>query len=180
MTIDVTWVILAVVVVAAIGVYLSWTAGRIDRLHYRIEGARAALDAQLYRRAAIALEIATSGLLDPATALLIADAARRARDAAPEDREVAESDFTKALLAVFDDPDDVRALRETPGAAELLDELAAVTRRVEMARRFHNDTVASARELRSRRRVRWFRLAGHAAVPETFEMVDTPPRGLGF
>lgn len=175
-----TWVVVAIAVLAAVGVYLSWTAGRIDRLHYRIAGARAALDAQLYRRTAIALEIATSGMLDPATALLIADAARRARDAAPEDREVAESDFTKALLAVFDEPADVRAFSEPPDARELLDELGAVTRRVEMARRFHNDTVASTRALRSRRRVRWFRLAGHAAIPETFEMVDTPPKGLTF
>lgn len=174
------WVILTVAVLAAIGVYLSWTAGRIDRLHYRIEGARAALDAQLYRRAGIALEIATSRMLDPATALLVADAARRARDAAPEDREVAESDFTKALLAVFNEPADVRAFSAGADARELLDELGAVTRRVEMARRFHNDTVAFTRALRSRRRVRWFKLAGYAAIPETFEMVDTSPKGLTF
>lgn len=174
------WVVLSIAVLAVIGVYLSWTAGRIDRLHYRIEGARAALDAQLYRRAGIALEVATAGMLDPATALLVADAARRARDAEPAGREVAESDFTKALLAVFDEPTDVHAIGETQDARELLDELGAVTRRVEMARRFHNDTVAFTRALRGRRRVRWFRLAGYAAIPETFEMVDSPPKGLTF
>lgn len=174
------WIVLTVALLAAVGVYLSWTAGRVDRLHYRIEGARAALDAQLYRRAAVALEIATASMLDPATSLLIADAARRARDAAPAEREVAESDFTKALDAVFDDAEHARELSEEPGARELLDELGAVCRRVEMARRFHNDTVAFTRALRSRRRVRWFRLAGYAAIPETFEMVDTPPKGLTF
>lgn len=174
------WVFAVFVLLAAIGVYLSWTAGRIDRLHYRVEGARAALDAALYRRSAIALEVATSGMLDPATSLLIADAARRARAAPPEEREVAESDFTKALAAVFGEFDDVREIASQPEARELLDELGAVSRRVEMARRFHNDTVASTRALRNRRRVRWFRLAGNAPVPATIEMDDAPPKGLAL
>ena len=39
-----------VIVIAAalfIGVYVSWRAGRIDRLHVRVDMAQAALDAQL-------------------------------------------------------------------------------------------------------------------------------------
>ena len=66
-----------VIVVAAallIGVYVSWRAGRIDRLHARVEMARAALDVTLLRRSSVALELATSGLLDPATSLLLAAA----------------------------------------------------------------------------------------------------------
>ena len=50
--------VLAVVVVIAW--YLSWTATRLDRLHGRIETARATLDAQLLRRALAALDLATS------------------------------------------------------------------------------------------------------------------------
>src|SRR5436190_21104542 len=67
---------LVIVIAAAlfIGVYVSWRAGRIDRLHARVDMARAALDATLLRRSSVALELATSGLLDPATSLLLATA----------------------------------------------------------------------------------------------------------
>ena len=64
------------------GVYLSWTAGRIDRLHARVEAARAVLDAQLLRRSGAALDVATGGLFDPASAVLGADAATPASTAA--------------------------------------------------------------------------------------------------
>ena len=72
---------IVIVVAAALlaGVYVSWRAGRIDRLHARVDMARAALDATLLRRASVALELATSGLLDPATSLLLATAAHGAR-----------------------------------------------------------------------------------------------------
>ena len=49
---------------------------------------------------------------------------------------------------------------------------------LELARRFHNDAVASALALRSRRPVRWLRLAGHAAEPRVVELDDTPPAPL--
>ena len=57
------------------GVYLWLTANRLDRLHARVEGSRSALDAQLVRRSSVALELATSQLLDPATSLLLTEAA---------------------------------------------------------------------------------------------------------
>ena len=66
---------------AGLGVYISWRAGRLDRLHARLETARAALDAALVRRSSVALELASSGLLDPATSLLVAGAAHDARTA---------------------------------------------------------------------------------------------------
>jgi hypothetical protein len=47
-----------------------------------------------------------------------------------------------------------------------------------MARRFHNDAVGAARRLREHRKVRWFRLAGHAPFPMAFEMDDEPPAAL--
>ena len=47
-----------------------------------------------------------------------------------------------------------------------------------MARRFHNDAVRAARALRRHRKVRWFRLAGHAPFPLAFEMDDEPPAAL--
>ena len=162
----------------AAGVLLTWTAGRLDRMHTRLEAARAALDAQLFHRSGAALEVAAGEGLDPATALVLLDAAHAARAAAPAEREAAESDLTKTLDAVFADPVQVAALRSTPDRAELLDELASACRKVEMARRFHNDTVASAIALRRRRIVRWLGLAGHAQAPAMVEMHDTPPPGL--
>ena len=173
-----TWVFIVVAVVAIIGVYLSWTAGRLDRLHARVDGSRASLEAQLFRRSGVAIEVATSGLLDPATAILVADAANRARSAPDDEREVAESDLSKALAAVFAEPEVVAELAAEPGANQLLSELGAACRRVEMARRFHNDTVASTRVLRSKRLVRWFRLAGYAKLPDMVELDDTQPAGL--
>ncbi|MEU6441935.1 hypothetical protein [Streptomyces sp. NPDC047046] len=161
-----------------IAVYLSWTAGRLDRLHARIDATRAGLDAQLLRRVSVAQELATSGLLDPAASLVLYEAAFAARQAEEEQREVAESELSQALRAVLGDAEDIAAVREAPGGEAALRELAEAVRRVPMARRFHNDAVRAARSLRRHRTVRWFRLAGHAPFPMAFEMDDEPPGPL--
>ncbi len=72
----------------------------------------------------------------------------------------------------------VDALRADPDLGPLVDELAEDCARVELARRFHNDAVVTARALRSRRRVRWLRLAGHAAELATVDLDDVPPTSL--
>ena len=172
--------LLAVVaaVVLVLGLWLSWTAQRLDRVHHRIEVARASLDTWLLRRSGAALELATSGTLDPARSLLLVDVAHQARAATGQDLESAESDLSEALRAVLADADEVEALRRDPEVGPLLEELAADCRKVELARRFHNDVVVSGRALRSRRRVRWLRLAGRAAPLETVDLDDVPPRAL--
>jgi hypothetical protein len=170
-----TTIVWATIVLVAFGLYLSWAAGRLDRLHARIDAARAALDAQLLRRASVAQELATSGVLDPAASILLYEAAHVARQAEDEQREVAESELSHALRAVFAEPDAMRAVREAPGGERAVRELTQAVRRVPMARRFHNDVVRSARALRRHLKVRWFRLAGHAPFPLTFEMDDEPP-----
>ncbi|MFP3114156.1 hypothetical protein [Streptomyces sp. Iso 434] len=175
MTSTLIWIAVALL---AIGVYLSWTAGRLDRLHARIDAARAALDAQLLRRASVAQELATAGVLDPAASIVLYEAAHAARQADEEAREVAESELSQALRAVFGDASQVDAVRQAPGGSETADELAAAVRRVPMARRFHNDAVRAARALRRHRTVRWLRLAGHAPFPLAFEMDDEPPAAL--
>ncbi|MFC9016827.1 hypothetical protein ACFTZG_11875 [Streptomyces albidoflavus] len=175
MTSTLIWIAVALL---AIGVYLSWTAGRLDRLHARIDAARAALDAQLLRRASVAQELATAGVLDPAASIVLYEAAHAARQADEEAREVAESELSQALRAVFGDASQVDAVRQAPGGTEAADELAAAVRRVPMARRFHNDAVRAARALRGHRTVRWLRLAGHAPFPLAFEMDDEPPVAL--
>ncbi len=167
--------LIMIMVIAVIGVYVSWRAGRLDRLHGRLETARASLDAALVRRSSIALELASSGLLDPATSVLLAGAAHDARSAtdATEGRELAESDLTRALRAAFGQPDFRALLAGREGAEELLTELEGAAHRVFLARKFYNDAVAVTRGARRRRLVRALRLAGNAALPEFFEIDDS-------
>jgi hypothetical protein len=175
-SVSVTVVLLALLVL--LGWYLTFSATRLDRLHARLEGARSALDAQLVRRASVALQIASSGRLDPATSLLLADAAHQAREVDAHDqtaRELAESNLTRTLRATFADPGVAAEMQAHPVGRELVHELAAAGLRVQLARRFLNDVVRAARVVRRKRVVRYLRLAGHAQWPETFEMSDTPP-----
>lgn len=189
---DRTWVVVAFILVLAAAWYLSFSASRLDRLHHRVEGARATLDAQLVRRAEAAVELATSGLLDPASGLLVAGAASDAltagereadgpapghREARVADRESAESDLSHALVAALDGAV-VAAARGTELGDQLLDRLETAWHRVQLARRFHNQAVMDAQRVRRKRVVRWLRLAGYAALPQTFEMADEPPEAL--
>jgi hypothetical protein len=166
-----------VIVVAAallIGVYVSWRAGRIDRLHARVEMARAALDVTLLRRSSVALELATSGLLDPATSLLLAAAVHGTRtDGGDRPRDLAESDLTRALRAAFSQPDFRSSLSDKEGADELLGEVEATSHQVFLARKFYNDMVAVTRDARRRPLARVLRLSGNAQAPEFFEMDDS-------
>jgi hypothetical protein len=190
--------IVVVVVIAMVGVYVSWRAGRLDRLHARLDAARAALDVALVRRSSVALELASSGLLDPATSLLLASVAHDARSAQNgyEDRqrpggkartngqgreggaehsrqELPESDLTRALRAVFGQPGFRSSLNGTEGADELLTELESAAHQVFLARKFYNDAVAATRTARRRPLVRVLRLAGGAPLPEFFEIEDS-------
>ena len=184
----ITDIILIVVAALFIGVYVSWRAGRIDRLHARVDMARAALDATLLRRSSVALELATSGLLDPATSLLLAAAVYGTRSADPggsggvvppgqqggdRPRDLAESDLTRALRAAFSQPGFRSSLTGKEGADELLAEVEAAAHQVFLARKFYNDMVAATREARRRPLARVLRLSGKAKPPEFFEMDDS-------
>jgi hypothetical protein len=182
-----------VVVLIAVAWYLSYSAARLDRLHAKVEGAMSALDAQLIRRAEASLELANSGVLDPASALLIADAATESIERTTEQpvtgdlldgqhfggREQVESDLTAALEAAL--PEGlVRELRKRDGdlVNDTLGRVASSGLRVQLARRFHNDAVRDVRRVRAKRSVRLFRLAGYAALPEPVEFDDDVPRAL--
>ena len=196
MTIDVDVLQVASLVVlgvVAVAWYLSYSAARLDRLHAKVEGAMSALDAQLVRRAEATLELANAGVLDPASALLLADAAtesieRTTEHPVDEDlldgqhfggREGVEGDLTAALVAALTEPvvTDLRA-RDDPLVDDSLERIAASGMRVRMARRFHNDAVREVRRVRGKRAVRWFRLAGHAALPDRVEFDDEVPASL--
>ena len=174
------WIALIVMVVIAFiifGVYLSSTAGRLDHLHKRIDTSRLSLDVHLLRRSAVTLEIASSGFLDPATSMLLAEAAHEARLSTDSDdvaRSQAESDLSEALRAVLE-PSDVEEIKDGVGGDEMLVELAAACQRVSLSRRFHNDAVRACRELREQAVVRTFRLAGHTPWPLMVEMDDEAP-----
>lgn len=144
------------------GLYISWTAGRLDRQHARVDAAWAALDAQLVRRAAAARALVQALPPGPAGQRLEL-LALQALDAQVVGRELVENDLTGALRAALPLLTD-----RTP-----LGELRAATVRVGLARSFHNTAVKDTRSLRFRRLPRAFRLAGHRVLPLFFEMDDT-------
>ena len=152
-----------VVVVVLLACYISWTAGRLDRLHARVDAAWAALDAQLVRRASAAREVATTLPPGPVRQALV-DAAQESLEAGEEGREVVENDLSRALRGALP--------HVPPGPA--LEELRSATTRVGLARSFHNSAVKDTRAIRTRRLPRALRLAGHRAMPQYFEVDDTP------
>jgi hypothetical protein len=169
------WWVLGVVLVL-LAVYVSWRAGRLDRLHIRLETAREAIDAALVRRAAVCLELAASRILDPATSLVLAAAAHEARTAGPDEREHAESDLSRTLRAVVDQDRFSERLAETPPGPPLMEELDAAVAKVVYSRRFFNNAVGVTRTAQRRWLARTLRLAGHTEFPRFFEIDDDPPK----
>ncbi|MDF2806877.1 MAG: hypothetical protein K0S43_1823 [Cellulosimicrobium sp.] len=201
-----TWseITVLVLVVAALVAWLLWVAAsRLDRLHRKVMASRLALDAQLVRRASAAVDLAASGELDPASSILVAEAAHavldddddtsRLADQVPglalaegprprrllggmaESRALAESDLTATLRSALEDADDVAELRSGSAGDELLGTLSATWYRAQLARRFHNEAVAQAQRVRHKWWVRLFHLAGHAPMPATVELDDAAP-----
>ena len=171
-------IILIIAAALFVGVYVSWRAGRIDRLQARVEIARVALDVTLLRRSSVAQELATSGLLDPATSLLLAGAVYGTRGG-ERPRDLAESDLTRALRAAFSQPDFRASLSGKEGADELLAEVEETAHQVFVARKFYNDLAAVTRDARNRPLARVLHLSGHAEAPVFFEMDDSLLGDLG-
>jgi hypothetical protein len=165
---------------------LVQVAHRLDRLNLRVLAAAESLRAARAGRSAAALELATSGGLDPAASLLLADAAHRAREAlddpalraldpnASEDRvgraERAETDLSEAIRAV--------AHQAPVAGADPADAFADLDRAglmLSIARRLYNDAAAQCSQLHAARTVRWFRLAGRSGPPATLDFDDAVP-----
>jgi hypothetical protein len=154
-------VVTAGLLVAAVGAAGAVRAAtRLDRLHVRTDAAWAALDAALCRRARAV------NALDGGAVRCAADAALWARAPAVRGtgpiREEVENELGRAL-AVLD-----RTGLGPACAARLAD----AEQRVVIARRVYNDAVRDTLALRSRRTVRWFRLAGTAPMPRYFEIAE--------
>ena len=172
--------VLLVLPVLFLGLYVRGLAARLDRLHLRVEASEAVLDARLERRAALTREVALEGGLDPASAVLLLDAASAAQHTERTGplRMAAESDLSRALRAVFGDQETVEELAADPDSQILLAELAEVGQGVVLARRFANDSVRAAVAVRRRGVVRALRLAGHAPWPQSRDLDDAPPDAL--
>lgn len=152
--------LLLVAVVVLLACWMALVAARVrrlDRLHRRMDAARAGLDGALRGRAEVAV---AAGLPVPVSS-----------EGLGRDRETAENALGRALAA-FD-----RALLP----ADVSGELVEAEQRVAIARRVHNDAVRDTLVLRSSRLVRWLHLAGTAPMPSYFEIADPasavgPPR----
>jgi hypothetical protein len=171
-------VLAAVIVVTGLTVWCAARVGRLDRLHRRVDAARAGLGEALRRRVAVADRVADA--LGPAgEPLRTAARTAGAGDAPTPDgrdpagsrqaREAAENVLTRHLAAV-----DTSRLD-----AALVEELADAQQLVILARRVHNDAVRDTLGLRSRRLVRWLHLTGTAPLPVYFEIVDPEPHPAG-
>ncbi|UNX53290.1 hypothetical protein MF406_09650 [Georgenia sp. TF02-10] len=192
---DTAWVLLGVVVVlVVVAALLLQQASRVDRLHKTVLRSRATLETQLFRRAAAAQELAASGALEPAEALVVADAALRAIDAASAplvgdhlegpavadldedrpgpDRRLVESELSRTLREVLGDSAERAALAADPRSAQPLADLERACYRLQLARRFHNTHVGEARRVRANPVVRLFHLAGRAPLPEPVDLDD--------
>lgn len=184
--------LVTLLVLLVLGGYTSWTAGRLDRLHARVDAGWAALDAALVRRAAAARLLAgPPARAEPAPRL--ARAADAALGGGPVGREDVENDLTAALRAARLDLAPTRTGSDRyagrdPGAyvgtsrdpgpdvgagpGTGWQEVADATSRVQLSRSFHNTAVANARAQRRRWFVRYLHLAGHRVMPRPFDIDD--------
>jgi hypothetical protein len=161
-------VVTVVAIVVLLATWVTWTATRVDRLHGRVDAARASLDAQLVRRAAAlrALVDSSAVALGPELADGLRAVAHASLDADPTTREAAENDLSRALHEIPADLDVDPAL---------LADLTDAARRVAFARRFYNDAVRDTAALRGSRLPRLLRLGGRRRMPAFFEIDDTVP-----
>ena len=176
-----TQIILIFLVIAFLVWRFSSIAGRLDRVHVRLDQAATSLELQLARRASAVSKLLVLNLLDPVSSNVLAEEVESVTTAAERSLSEyiwAESEFTQALVAVFDDEEAVQELANATDTRKILSDLAQACRRVQLARRFHNDAVGAAQLLHRRKVVRWFKLAGHTEVPSALDMDDSVPIGL--
>jgi len=157
--------VIALFLMAFFAWYLSYSATRLDRLHHRVETSWANLDGLLQRRAAIAIEIARSDISDPASSLLRTFAAHQAREASVRDRSQAETGLTGALGILIESSTSISG----PIEQDLIRELKELTEKIKMAISMHVDAVTRTQMIRKKWFMRFFRLAGNAPEPVTYE-----------
>ena len=169
------WVLVSLC--AVIVWYLSTQAGRLDRLHHRIDVAQAALDTHLVRRAGIVAELANTDAFDLVTSAILAQSAHEAlaaSDLIDDDRLQTETGLTEVLLATFDESADFPS--HDPVVEKLMEDLSQISRRVVMSHQFHTDAVTDCLNIRHQMLVRVLFLAGRASMPHVLNFRDDLPR----
>jgi hypothetical protein len=161
-------IVTAIFLLLISGWYLSFLASRLDALHHRVETSWAHLDALLQRRAALALEIAHSIAVDPATSLVLTAAAYEAREANIVERSDAEIALSQSLKLILADEETVPSGIEI----DLITSLNAISEKISVGITIHTEAVHSAQFLRSKLLFKVFRLAGHAPLPMRYSFED--------
>lgn len=172
-----SWQVLLVVFSIVFLWHLSHQAGRLDRLHHRIEVAHAALDGHLARRAGVIAEL---GIVTNNQTLV--QIAHKALTISPTDfdaRSIVENQLMMELRQAFSQAERTANLLQDPQVASLVEDLQTDNLRVQLSRRFHAEAVRAALNLRDQRLVRWFRLSGRAPRPTTLDFADSLPATLG-
>jgi len=199
-----------VALIVAILLFFAWylwrTAHRIDKLHRKVVAAKIALEQQFQRRATACIDLAMSQLLDPASAMMLANEAYAVIDGqdsvdvsgvsgvlsisgnatgnemaltpVSKQREIAESELSETLRQIFPDDQSIADVQAQPIGNELFQRVAAAWYRAELTRRFYNQAVTDARNARRHWYVRVFGLAGYAQLPETCELDDAVPPAI--
>ncbi|MDO4888588.1 MAG: hypothetical protein Q3979_07805 [Actinomycetaceae bacterium] len=188
----VTAVIVAMVLLLAV-VFVSLRARRLDRLHQTVVKSRRALELALRARAHYAQDFATSGGLDVAGGILLADAAdaslgkgmlpivddgldgldmtelKLGDRGGADDRRSIESSLSRTLRLTVDE---LEAEEIRPEAIDIYDRLNESRLEVRMTRTFHNSHVDQIRRVRRTFLARVFHLAGRAPIPSTVDIDD--------
>jgi hypothetical protein len=148
------WILVLVIVlavVAVLGLWLSLTASRLNRLHIRTDAARVNLEGALQTR---------SGIVSVLRPELVGDIGHASSVPLRATDMGARSDAENVLLRQLHHEELV-----TPAFIE-----ASV--KVDLAARFYNEAVGDTRDLRKRPAVRFFRLSGSAPLPEFYEAMS--------
>lgn len=164
-----TWGILGLGLLILVLAWVALNVHRLDRLDDRVSSTRSALDAQLVRRSAAALEVTENGFGSGSRGRGLHRVARVALNAGTEEREAAENELGRVLR---DAGTELAVAAAAPARAELL----ATCEKVVLARRFYNDAVRDLRQLRGQRMPRLFRLGADRELPFYFDIDDRPPQ----
>lgn len=160
---------------------LSTIASRLDRTHRRRDAALNSLRQYLAIRATATAKLITSGNLDPMVASRLREVLENVMNESEKsfvDYLIAESKLTGALCEEFENENQLTQSLNNTKTADLVFELVRSTKRVQLARRFHNDAVGASQLLHKRFVVRLFRLAGHTPAPKAVDLDDRVPNSF--
>ncbi|MDO5025683.1 MAG: hypothetical protein Q4E03_04115 [Trueperella sp.] len=195
-------ILVVALLVAIIGIAGLVLARKLDRLHKNVVRSRVMLERALRERSLAAFDVANSGVLDMAGAILLAEAASQAanasafpivedglsaieiRDAegnvvvsekagtAYTDRLALESELSRTLRYTVDELADVELAGIDAAGTERLERLERARDQLRMTRLFHNTRVTRVRTLRTHPFVRVLHLQGTAPLPRTVDLDD--------